>query len=246
MKFADGFWLNQRGYEVNYANQAFEIEPIENGFLVVATPYVVYNRSMMLGSANLEIAYTSTQENCIKVNITHHKGYVDNGPHYVLNEGNFKPQVTITDDEAVLVSGDTKLVVSKQTWSVQYYYKDKRLTGGGWRSTGVVFENNFKKQARLQTQLDDRFWAHSDPKTTYIREQFDTSVGEYFYGFGEKFTTFAKNGQNVEIWNADGGTCSDQSYKSIPFFVSSRGYGVFVNSSDCVSYEVCSDRVSKV
>lgn len=32
MKFADGFWLNQRGYEVNYANQAFEIEEIENGF----------------------------------------------------------------------------------------------------------------------------------------------------------------------------------------------------------------------
>ncbi len=246
MKFADGFWLNQRGYEVNYANQAFEIEPIENGFLVVATPYVVYNRAMMLGSANLEIAYTSTQENCIKVNITHHKGYVDNGPHFVLNEGNYKPQVTITDDEAVLVSGDTKLVVSKKTWSVQYYYKDKKLTGGAWRSTGVVFENNFKKQARLQTQLDDRFWAHQDPKTTYIREQFDTSVGEYFYGFGEKFTTFAKNGQNVEIWNADGGTCSDQSYKSIPFYVSSRGYGVFVNTPDNVSYEVCSDTVSKV
>ena len=246
MKFADGFWLNQRGYEVNYANQAFEIEPIENGFLVVATPFVVYNRAMMLGSANLEIAYTSTQENCIKVNITHHKGYVDNGPHFVLNEGNYKPQVTITDDEAVLVSGDTKLVVSKKNWSFQYYYKDKKLTGGGWRSTGVIFENNFKKQARLQTQLDDRFWAHHDPNTTYIREQFDTSVGEYFYGFGEKFTTFAKNGQNVEIWNADGGTCSDQSYKSIPFYVSSRGYGVFVNTPDNVSYEVCSDTVSKV
>ena len=45
MKFADGFWLNQRGYEVNYANQAFEIEEIENGFLVVATPFVVYNRA---------------------------------------------------------------------------------------------------------------------------------------------------------------------------------------------------------
>ncbi|MBE6837044.1 MAG: alpha-xylosidase [Ruminococcus sp.] len=246
MIFADGFWLNQRGYEVNYANQAFEITPVENGFLVLATPFTVYNRAMMLGSANLEIAYTSTQENCIKVNITHHKGYVDNGPHFVLNEGNYKPQVTITDDEAVLVSGDTKLVVSKKTWSVQYYYKNKKLTGGAWRSTGVIFENNFKKQARLQTQLDDRFWTYQNDKTTYIREQFDTSVGEYFYGFGEKFTTFAKNGQNVEIWNADGGTCSDQSYKSIPFYVSSRGYGVFVNTPDNVSYEVCSDTVSKV
>ena len=247
MKFSDGLWLNQRGYEVNYANQAFEIEEIENGFLVVATPFVVYNRAMMLGSANLEIAYTSTQENCVKVSITHHKGHVDNGPHFVLENKGFKPQVTVTDKEAVLVTGDTKLVVSKENWSFTYYYKDKKLTSGGWRSTGVIFESAYKQQARLQTQLDDTFWSYpADPTRTYIREQFDTSVGEYFYGFGEKFTTFTKNGQNVEIWNADGGTCSDQSYKSIPFYLSSKGYGVFVNSTDKVSYEVCSDTVSKV
>ncbi|MBR6337943.1 MAG: alpha-xylosidase, partial [Ruminococcus sp.] len=108
MKFADGFWLNQKGYEVNYADQAFEITPIENGFLVLAIPFRFYNRAQMLGSANLEIAYTSTQENCIKVNITHHKGYVDNGPHFVLNEGSFKPEVIIDDKQAVLISGDTK------------------------------------------------------------------------------------------------------------------------------------------
>ena len=202
---------------------------------------------MMLGSANLEIAYTSTQENCVKVSITHHKGHVDNGPHFVLEDKGFKPQVTVTDKEAVLVTGDTKLVVSKENWSFTYYYKDKKLTSGGWRSTGVIFENAYKQQARLQTQLDDTFWSYpADPTRTYIREQFDTSVGEYFYGFGEKFTTFTKNGQNVEIWNADGGTCSDQSYKSIPFYLSSKGYGVFVNSTDKVSYEVCSVTVSKV
>ena len=131
--------------------------------------------------------------------------------------------------------------------SFTYYYKDKKLTSGGWRSTGVIFESAYKQQARLRTQLDDTFWSYpADPPRTYIREQFDTSVGEYFYGFGEKFTTFTKNGQNVEIWNADGGTCSDQSYKSIPFYLSSKGYGVFVNSTDKVSYEVCSDTVSKV
>ncbi len=247
MKFADGFWLNQRGYEVNYANQAFEIEPVENGFKVIATPFVVYNRAMMLGSANLEIVYTSTQENCIKVNITHHKGYVDNGPHFKLNEGSYKPQVSVDDKQAVLISGNTKLVVSKETWSFQFYYNDKRLTGGAWRSTGVIFENAFRQQARLALQSDDTFWSYpADEHRTYIREQLDTSVGEYFYGFGERFTSFTKNGATVETWNADGGTCSDQSYKCVPFFVSSRGYGIFVNSSDKVSYEVCSDTVSKV
>ena len=46
MKFADGFWLNQRGYEVNYATQAYEIQEIENGFLVVATPFFGRERLM--------------------------------------------------------------------------------------------------------------------------------------------------------------------------------------------------------
>ncbi len=248
MKFADGFWLNKRGYEVNYANQAYEVTPSENGFTILATPWVVRQRYETLGGANLEIRYSSTQENCIRVTITHHKGFVDNAPHFPLNEDcGYKPAVEITDKEAVLISGDTKLVVSRENWSFTYYYKGKRLTGGAWRSTGVVFESAYVKEAALHTQLDETFWSYpADLRRTYIREQLDTSVGEYFYGFGEKFTTFTKNGQTVDIWNADGGTCSDQSYKSVPFFVSSRGYGVFVNSTDKVSYEVCSDTVSKV
>ncbi len=40
--------------------------------------------------------------------------------------------------------------------------------------------------------------------------------------------------------------CSDQSYKCVPFYISSNGYGVFVDSSDKVSYEIASDTVSKV
>ena len=64
---------------------------------------------------------------------------------------------------------------------------------------------------------DDTFWSYpQDARSTYIREQLSMNVGEYFYGFGEKFTPFVKNGQNVETWNSDGGTCSDQSYKCIP------------------------------
>ena len=248
MKFADGFWLNQRGYDVKYANQAYEIYTSENSITVVATPTQIFNRAMTLGGPNLEITYSSTMENVIKVHITHFKGAVDNGPHFELNEDTgYKPTVEENEHEVTLLSGKTKLVISKDTWSVQYYFGDKKLTGGAWRSTGIIFENQFKANARLATQADDTFWSYpADPHTTYIREQLSLAVGEYIYGFGEKFTTFTKNGQNVEIWNADGGTCCDQSYKSIPFYVSSRGYGIFTNSSDKVSYEVASDTVSKV
>lgn len=248
MKFADGFWLNQRGYDVKYASQAYEIHIGERSITVVATPQAIFNRGMTLGGPNLEITYSSTMEDVIKVHVTHFKGTVDHGPHFVLNEDTgYKPTITEDDNGVTMVTGNTKLVISKQTWSVQYYYGDKKLTGGAWRSTGMIMENKYKAKARMETQIDDTFWSYpADPHTTYIREQLTLSVGEYIYGFGEKFTTFTKNGQDVEIWNADGGTCSSQSYKSIPFYVSSRGYGIFTNSSDKVSYEVASDTVSKV
>ena len=71
-------------------------------------------------------------------------------------------------------------------------------------------------------------------------------MGELIYGLGERFGPFVKNGQSVDIWNEDGGTSTEQSYKNIPFYLSNRGYGVFVNHPEKVSFEVGSEMVSRV
>ena len=248
MKFADGFWLNQKGYDVSYASQAYEIKTGKNFINVLATSNYIQNRGMTLGGPVLDITYSCTQKDVIKVTIDHYKGTLDNMPKFELNEDQgFVPEIVEKDDTWELIAGDTKVCIGKYGWNVQFYYKDKKLTGGGWRATTIVNESQFKVSSRMNATQDDTFWSYPrDSRSTYIREQLTLSVGECIYGFGEKFTTFVKNGQNVETWNADGGTCCDQSYKCIPFYVSSRGYGVFVNSSDKVSYEVASDTVSKV
>jgi alpha-D-xyloside xylohydrolase len=46
--------------------------------------------------------------------------------------------------------------------------------------------------------------------------------------------------------SVDGGTSSQQAYKAIPFYLSSRGYGVFVNHTDDVEFEVGAEKCSKV
>ncbi len=249
MKVADGFWLSKKGYNVNYASQAYKVETTANSIKVLATPYTVKHRGMTLGGPNLEITYTSTSENIIKVHIDHYRGGLDNIPQFELNEDTgYVPSITRTEDEVIMVTGDTKLVIKTgDEWDVAYYYKDKYLTGGAWRSTSIISESQFTANARLNLQEDDEFFNYpQDAHTTYIREQLKTDIGECIYGFGEKFTPFVKNGQVVETWNNDGGTCSDQSYKNIPFYISSKSYGIFVNSSDKVSFEVNSDTVSKV
>jgi alpha-D-xyloside xylohydrolase len=85
-----------------------------------------------------------------------------------------------------------------------------------------------------------------DDESRYVREQLTLSVGECVYGLGERFTAFVKNGQAVDIWNRDGGTNTEQAYKNVPFYLTNRGYGVFVNHPGHVSFEVASEKVTCV
>ncbi|WP_435891179.1 hypothetical protein, partial [Klebsiella pneumoniae] len=46
--------------------------------------------------------------------------------------------------------------------------------------------------------------------------------------------------------NDHAGGSAEQSYKNIPFYLTNRGYGVLVNHPQRVSFEVGSEKVSKV
>ena len=67
------------------------------------------------------------------------------------------------------------------TWDVSFYYKDKLLTGGGWRSTSIIQESRFTANARMALQEDDEFFNYpQDAHTTYLREQLTTDIGGVF------------------------------------------------------------------
>lgn len=70
-----------------------------------------------------------------------------------------------------------------------------------------------------------------DGQRSAFHETFNAEPDEHFYGFGEKFTGFDKRGQRLEMWNYDAyGAHSERAYKNVPFFISTRGYGIFVDS----------------
>ena len=54
---------------------------------------------------------------------------------------------------------------------------------------------------------------------------------EEFYGFGEKFNAFGKRGKTITVWQRDAqSTNSDVSYKGMPYFMSSTGYSILMNT----------------
>lgn len=77
---------------------------------------------------------------------------------------------------------------------------------------------------------------------TQLTQVFETATlwhDEHFYGFGEKFSPLDKRGQSIPLWHANAtGNTWPQSYKNIPFFVSTRGYGLFINSAYPIHYHL--------
>ncbi|MEH6406990.1 MAG: TIM-barrel domain-containing protein, partial [Leeuwenhoekiella sp.] len=64
------------------------------------------------------------------------------------------------------------------------------------------------------------------------------SPEEKIFGCGESFTQFNKRGQKVVLWTDDAnGVQNESMYKPIPFYMSSRGYGVFLHHSTPISVD---------
>ena len=116
--------------------------------------------------------------------------------------------------------------------------KPKKLTGHGYRSIGLVSDCRIPGY-----RVEDGLYSQ---RNRYILLELDIAVHEKLYGLGERFGPFVKNGQTVEIWNEDGGTSSELTYKNIPFYISSRGYGVFINNPGKVMLELQSESTTRV
>lgn len=74
-------------------------------------------------------------------------------------------------------------------------------------------------------------------RRTYGVDSFILYPGEAVYGLGEHFRPVNRVGQTIGLWNFEGqGNTSGRVYKNIPFFMSTQGYGVFVNESRPVTF----------
>ena len=226
MKFTEGYWQIREGYTPHYAAHVHDVQVEPDALTLYAPTKRLAGRGDTLNLPLLTARFSSPMPNVIRVQLWHHKGAQSRQPEFEL-----KPQpahaVTVADDAqaATLTSGQLTVRVSKTgDWKVEFKDGDKVITHSGWRSMGFV----------------------DTPHGRFIHEALALGVGECVYGLGERFTSFVKNGQVVDLWNEDGGTASELTYKNIPFYLTNRGYGVFVNHPEKVSYEVGSEKVERV
>ncbi len=72
-----------------------------------------------------------------------------------------------------------------------------------------------------------------------VSESFHLRQDEHLYGLGEKFTPLDKVGQRIITWTQDAfGSTSERSHKNIPFLLSTRGYGLLLDSGARVTWQL--------
>ena len=228
MKFTNGYWLIRPNFQMQYATQAVRVEKRPDALHVLSACRPIHHRGDTLDGGTLDVTFTAPRENIIRVTVTHFAGKRDNAPHFETYEEPVNAVIEENDEMVSFTSGKLTARVQKgENWRVDYVAEDGRvLTSSAFRSMGRALDKDTGK--------------------TYMSDSLMLDVGECVYGLGERFAAYVKNGQSIDMWNADGGTASEQTYKNIPFYMTNRGYGVFVEDTSDVSFEVASEKVERV
>ena len=229
MKFNDGYWQVLPGVTILRPQAVDDVVVEPESLTVYAATGPLEKRGDTLNRPLVTVSFHSPMDDVVGVTIEHFQGGVNRGPRFELTAGS--ADVTVSGAErggepvATIRSGAlTARVATEGEWNVDFVAGDRQLTTSTSRSVGVI---------------TDAAGRH------FVREQLTLGVGEHVYGLGERFGAFVKNGQTVDIWNADGGTASDQAYKNVPFYLTDAGYGVFVDQPERVSFEVGTEVVSR-
>ncbi|MFT3797456.1 alpha-xylosidase [Microbacterium sp.] len=247
MKFTDGFWQLRPGVTAVYAEEAYDVWRTQNGdgdaLVVTAPTAVIASRGHTLNRPVLTVTLSAPMEGVVRVRIAHHEGGSWHGGFDL--PGATSGSGAADADAGTLTTGPlTARIATGAPWNLSFEVDGRRVTGSGRRSAAHL---QVAGDAQVDAGVADRSEAAGERRArTFVHERLDLGVGELIYGLGERFGPLVKNGQTVETWNADGGTASEQAYKSIPFFLSNRGYGVLVNDPGHVSYEVGSEVVERV
>lgn len=236
MKFSNGCWMNREGVEIFSPAQVYDYNKDDKQVRISAPTHRINHRGDTLGGVTLTIRISAPMPEVLRIRADHYLGVKKHGPEFELAIDRDSALSVSENEELLLItSGSLRVEINKKDWRMSFFRENEKITDSGMRDLAYV-------------KTDWRGMAYDDGsgQNTYMRERLSLSVGELIYGLGERFTPFIKNGQSIEMWNEDGGTSTELAYKNIPFYVSNKGYGVFVNNPGRVSFEVGSELVKKV
>lgn len=122
------------------------------------------------------------------------------------------------------------LILNKKNFKLELFDTNEKL---------LTSTNSFEELEGMHSKkYPFLFIKRSTDYSRSIAASFSLLPDEKIFGCGESFTGLNKRGQKMVLWTCDTqSTASKQMYKPIPFFMSSRGYGMFVHTTSPVTLD---------
>lgn len=137
--------------------------------------------------------------------------------------------LTETADTVVITTDSLRVTVTKSPYGIEIYdlINNRELSGNGtigselsWRTDG--------------SDVIDK-----------VRDSYTSPADEQFAGFGERYNGLNKRGQTVDtyVYNQYQNQ-NEKTYLAVPYFYSSRGYGLYLNSTYYSTFDMANSNSS--
>lgn len=158
--------------------------------------------------------------------INHFAGIPEDAQMLIAKPEKVNFTVNETDNEITLATSKIQVTINKETTRISAKFID-----------GKEFYSQ-KKQDFRTGDIHDLALADLDGDYACF-ESLELETDEVVYGLGERFDSLTRNGRTVDFYNKDAvGTTSRRSYLNIPFYLSTKGYGLFLNSSAKTDWQI--------
>jgi alpha-D-xyloside xylohydrolase len=145
--------------------------------------------------------------------------------------------VVVAEGDGVLhlTTHRLRLSVGLDEWSFEVTDREGRIL-----LTEQRRDQTAKSETRTQPLGYDEELVNRWPyRATNAGTAFTLRSDEHVLGMGEKFIEFDKRGQRVESWITQPNSSeAEPAYKNVPFYLSTRGYGLLADTTRRVTFDV--------
>lgn len=241
-----GMWLVAEDKTIQYAEEVYTVTPRSDGNAIslLCPTRKTFSRGDTLNLSTLSIDIEAQFDGVLSLEVTHFSGARLLGPHFELypdGRPEVKAAIEKSGNGTTISSGSLSATVNsgKHAFDIKFHSTDrsKTLTSLLNRSVGLAYSPALTSPKQVEDLTNRKH---------YIFSQTELGVGESIHGLGERFGAWNRVGQNIQVWNEDGGTSSDQAYKNVSFLMSSKGYGIFFDQPELIDLEIGSERCCRL
>ncbi|WP_027345842.1 TIM-barrel domain-containing protein [Hamadaea tsunoensis] len=208
-------------------------QPITHAELMATEPSGVSLKAHAAGGDVLTAQVTAAGEGVIRVRLSTDPAARTRSARAIAlthPDPGYRADVQVDNGIVRVVAGAMTAEISLEPWSIRF-----TETASGRllvrTAPGVVDISGRMRTAPFGVSV-------VDGAVVAYHETFTLPADEVLVGTGERFTPLDLRGQRPVMWNFDAfGSESDRAYKNVPFYQSSRGYGVVVDSGLPIEFD---------